>query len=216
MLAVVGGIYAARRRDEGAAILWTWLGLGIIALYVPISLQRRLSLGLWMPIVLLAVTALRDVIWPRVAPHLRPVLVGALVIAVLPTNLLVYAAGLGAVRSRDSSVFLTIGEAAAIDWLAQNAGTAVVAASPTLGGVIPARSDARVLYGHPFETVQASARRQALLEFYAGTVPAAPFVADNQIAYVLIGPRERNLGAALPLAGWPVAFQQDDVAIYAP
>jgi hypothetical protein len=43
-----------------------WLVLGLLALYAPFALQRRLALGLWMPLVLLAGHRAEEVVWPRV------------------------------------------------------------------------------------------------------------------------------------------------------
>lgn len=217
LLAAVGGGRAARRRTPLDIILLVWLGLGGLALYAPFALQRRLAVGLWLPVGVLAAQALRDVVWPRLKPALRPLAVGLLAVLVLPSNLLVYAATLGAVAARDPEVFWTADEAAALDWLAANAAvTDTVAASPEMGLFIPARTAARVLYGHPFETVNAEAQEQALLDFYAGRVPPDEFVQAHGVTWVLVGPRERALAGANWPADWPVAFERGEVVIYAP
>ncbi len=217
LLATVGFVRAARRRKPLDVILIVWLGLGGLALYAPFALQRRLSIGLWVPVCLLAAQALRDVIWPRLKPALRPVLLGVIALLVVPTNLVVYMATLGAVADRTPEVFWTADEAAALRWLDANAGaTDVVAASPDMGLFIPARSPARVLYGHPFETTHAERQEQLLLDFYAGRVPPDAFVQDHNVRWVLVGPRERALAGDGWQADWPVAFESGAVVIYAP
>jgi hypothetical protein len=114
-------------------------------------------------------------------------------------------------------VFLTLPEAAALDWLAAQAPTGtVVAASPALGLFIPVRTAARVVYGHPFETVAAAQQRQAIEDFYAGRREAAEFVSTYHIHYVVAGPRELALGAVRFPADWPLVYVQDGVTIYAP
>jgi hypothetical protein len=198
------------------AMLILWLGLCGLALYAPFPLQRRLSLGLWMPVALLATGSLRSVIWPRLAARPRPLVAAGLALAVLPSNFLVYGATLGAIAARDPAIFLTRGEAAELDWLKANAGTAIVAAAPDMSLFVPARTDARVVYGHPFETVDAEARRRAVEDFYAGVSPKGTFVAAYDVQYVLYGPRERALGRGGEPPAWPKAFDQEGVVIYAP
>jgi hypothetical protein len=216
LLAIAGGIIALRRRSDQDAILLAWLCLGGLALYAPFDLQRRLSLGLWMSLSLLAVTGLREGLWPRLATRWRPLALAALALVVLPSNLLVYFATVAAVGRRDPAIFMTQSEAAALSWLsAQAAPGSVVAASPQLSLFIPARSDAAVVYGHPFETVQATEHKQAVLDFYAGRLPN--FVGQYRVAYIVLGARERQLGSGPAVqSNWPVVFREGGTVIYAP
>jgi hypothetical protein len=135
-------------------------------------------------------------------------------VSLLASNALVYAATLGAIASRDPAVFLTRGQAQGLAWLAAHGGRALVAAPPEWGLWVPARSDARVLYGHPFETVDAAQREAEVTAFYAGVVPGPAFVAKHNVAYVLAPDDDP---AWTPPAGWqwPVAFKQAGIVIYA-
>jgi len=217
LLAAVGFMRALRRRQPLDVILIVWLGLGGLALYAPFALQRRLSIGLWVPLCVLAVQALRDVIWPRLRPASRPLVIGLLALLVVPSNLLVYAATLGAVATRNPAIYWTADEAAALSWLdAHAAASDVAAASPEMGLFIPARTPARVLYGHPFETTHAEQQEQLITDFFAGRVPPEDFVRANHVTWVLFGPRERALAGAAWQVNWPVAFTSGDVVIYAP
>ncbi|MGH2523441.1 MAG: hypothetical protein ACRDH2_13135, partial [Anaerolineales bacterium] len=167
LLAVPGAVVAARRRSPLDLVLLYWLGLGVLSLYAPFALQRRLSLGLWMPICILAGNGFGEVIWPRLGARAvraaaRPFALAALVVSVLSSNLLVYAATLGAIQARKPALFLTSDEAAALRWLADESVGKLVLASPDMGLFIPARTDARVIYGHPFETAGAAASKQAV------------------------------------------------------
>jgi hypothetical protein len=216
LLAIAGLVLAARRRTDRDVDLIAWLCLGGLALYAPFDLQRRLSLGLWMPLTLCAVIGLREVLWPRIARAWRPLALIGLAILVLPSNMLVYFATVAAVARRDPAIFLTQSEAAALTWLAANtARGAVVAASPQMSLFIPARTDARVVYGHPFETVEATAHKQAVEDFYNGRLPAADFVQQYAVSYVMVGDRERSLGSGPSgLAAWRSVFHDGDTVIY--
>ena len=217
LLALPGAAIAARRRSDRDMALLIWLGLGGLALYAPFALQRRLSLGLWMPLALLATVGLQFAIWPRLSRAWRPLVLALIAVLVLPSNLLVYAATLGAVQRRDPALFLTQAEWSAVAWLAVHADPgAIVAASPDMSLIIPARTSARVVYGHPFETVAAAAHRQAVEDFYSGRMPAAEFVHEYNVSFVVWGGRERALSSTLPATGWRQAFAQGEVVIYAP
>ncbi len=217
LLAGVGLIGAARKRTGPGRLMALWLIIGAAALYAPFALQRRLALGLWAPVCVLAVMALREVVWPRLKPRFRPMALALLALAVLPSNLLVFAAAMGAVRERNPIAFLTTGEARALAWLNDNGGAgAPVAGSPEMGLYLPAWAGARVIYGHPFETIRADAQRAALEAFFAEPVLAQPFVEARGVDLVLLGPRERALGAQAVPANWQAVYASDEVAIYAP
>jgi hypothetical protein len=217
LLALGGLVVAARRRAPTDIILIVWLVLNGLALYAPFALQRRLSLGLWLPVSALAIIGLQDLVWPRLKPAWRSLLIGGLAVAVLPSNLLLYAATLNAVARRDPAIFWTADEAAGLRWLSANAvAGSLVLAAPDTGLFVPARTDARVIYGHPFETTFASDKRQAVEAFFAGQTSAATFLSQHGVDFVFFGPRERALAPGGPPGAWPVVFASGEVEIYAP
>ena len=65
---------------------------------------------------------------------------------------------------------------------------------PRLGGFIPAFAGQRVVYGHPYETINAKVREQQVKDFYAGTIDRAQVLRDETVDYIIVGPRERKLG----------------------
>jgi hypothetical protein len=215
LLAVLGGVVAARRRSPLDLIPLVWLSLNIVALYAPFSLQRRLSLGIWMPIVLLAALGFREVIAPRLATRWQSLLLVLVILLSSLSNLLVYVAALGGIQKRDPAIFLTSDEAEAFNWLVKETppGTIVLAA-PKTGLFIPAHSDARVIYGHPFETVEAQSHKQAVEDFFTGRLSPESFFALYPVDYIFYGPLEKQLGTLPELNGWRIIFQQNDVTIY--
>jgi hypothetical protein len=215
VLALVGLFIASRRRSPLDQVLIYWFVLGTLSLYAPFDLQRRLALGLWMPVTLLAILALRTALLPRLRPAWRPLALTVLVLPMLFTNALVYVSVLAAVQMRDPALFLTSDEDAALAWLAGRARGTVVLASPEIALRLPARTDARVIYGHPFETVEAETRRMAVEDYFAGRTSLGDFSARYAVDYIFYGPREKLLGVP-DLTAWRAVFQQGDVTIYAP
>jgi hypothetical protein len=91
----------------------------------------------------------------------------------------------------------------------------VVLAGPDTGLYIPARTGLRVLYGHPFETVNAQAEREAVEGFFRGEKDPAQFLPARRIEFIFYGPRERLLGPLPELpAGWRAVFAVGGVTVY--
>ena len=57
-LAVPGAVVAARRRSDTDLLLLAWVGVTALLLYAPFALQRRFSLGLHVPLAILAAMGL--------------------------------------------------------------------------------------------------------------------------------------------------------------
>jgi hypothetical protein len=72
-----------------------------------------------------------------------------------------------------------------------------------------------VIYGHPYETVDAEVREQQVEDFFAGTIDQTQLLHDYAVAYIVVGPREKKLGA-FDAAHLPVAevFSSGDVTVY--
>jgi hypothetical protein len=185
-----------------------WITVTLPMLYAPFPLQRRLALGLHVPIGILAAIGLSEIVrakWPR----------RALIGVTLLTSLFIELALFGGAAARDPRIYLSADEAAALTWLQANVPReAVVLASPEMGGFIPALAGQRVVYGHPYETVDAKAREQQVTDFFAGTLDRVQMLRDNAVAYVIVGPRERKLGVmdTLPLPVEEV-FSSGDVVV---
>ena len=210
-LAVPGAVIAARRRSDTDLLLLAWVGVTALLLYAPFALQRRFSLGLHVPLTVLAATGLFSV-------AKRKRIWGWALAATLPTTLLVIVLALGGGLKHDPRLFVSADEAAAMDWLRDHAPRdAVVLASPEMGIFIPAWSGRRVVYGHPFETVNAEQTKARVETFFASGIDTAEreaMLREWRAAFVFVGPRERAIGLADPPPGREV-FRNATVTIYA-
>jgi hypothetical protein len=208
-LAVPGAVVAARRRSDTDLMLLAWVGVTALLLYAPFALQRRFSLGLHIPLAILAAMGLRQMAKERTA------MIGAALVATLPTTLLVIVLALGGGLQRDSRLFVSADEAAAMDWLRDHTPrAAVVLASPETSLFIPAWAGRRVVYGHPFETVDAERTRARVQTFFASATSNAErdaMLREWKAAFVFVGPRERTLG----LGPGREVFRNATVTVYA-
>ncbi len=226
LLAIVGIFQLYRERHgkigrSGKVTMALWLALGVGLLYLPIGLQRRFLIGLYIPIAVLGVMGLSSLVNSRSPNALRIYrLLGIfLIILIIPTNLLVLLSGRYAVETQDHHVYLWQDERKAFSWLEANtAADALILASPETGLLIPAYTGRRVLYGHPFETVNAIEEEESLLAIFSEKMSKTELeilVESRGIDYLFFGPRELDLGPAPNSADFELVYQYGQVLIFA-
>jgi len=215
LIAIVGTIIARQiKATTHLSTLLIWIFLSLIIAYLPINVQRRMLSGIFIPLALVAIYALESLTsnWQRGTR-----LVSILLVLSVPTNLLVIISGLNAARHMDESIYLQRTELAAYHWLDENASDGdLLMASPSSGLLVPAYSPLRVLYGHPFETVDAEKWLQLVNNFYSQPDSAAAQLEGLGVNYVLYGPRESLLGDLPILPAWKLVFENQDARIFAP
>ena len=97
LLVAIPGLLRALRRFEpdGDQLMLIWFIVNTITVYLPFDLQRRMFIGLIIPIVYFAVRALEDYWFERIADRWRVPSLIALAVFVLPSHALTFAAAAG-------------------------------------------------------------------------------------------------------------------------
>jgi len=192
-------------------LLIAWIFTQGLMVYLPFNLQRRVSLGIFFPLAVLAAQGLSKCV--RNA-RFFPLWASLAILFMIPSNLIVVASGLTSIDREEAQLTLNADEIAAYEWMAQfDAESPLILASPRSGNRIPAYADARVLYGHPFETPDADSQEALVRNLYA-EVDSIADVRDLGVNYVLYGPEERRLGSAAWLADLALVWSQGSYAIY--
>ena len=185
--------FAWRRKHEINLLSSIWLLAGFLLLYVPFDLQRRFMMGLFIPAACLAGAGIQALAGN--SPRKANLLGVALALFSMITNLVILASTFHGISSRDPHIYLSQDEAAALEWIVGNTEEqALVLASPEMGLFIPAHTGRRVIYGHPFETVNAAEEKQAVISFYSTTtdMDRQAFLDERKVDYVFMGERERS------------------------
>jgi hypothetical protein len=215
LLAILGAVYVLRRRDARSMTfrLVAWAVVVPPLLYLPFNLQRRLIEGWQVPLAILASLGLVRFVLPA---WRRTLLVKRLIhlprysarglsrwalllilLAMIPTNLLLVGSGMLAVAARTAPIFRDGGEVRALDWLATRATYAdVILSSYEAGNYIPARVGARVYIGLGTETARIEDKRATMKRFFDPLTSdewRAQFLRDARITYVFVGPEEDSL-----------------------
>lgn len=211
LLALPGMYFAWRRQERSVLVLAVWLLVCVFMLYLPFGLQRRMSSGLYIPAVALAVYALSN--WIKYAPR-RRIALSMLLLFALPTNFLILLGVLQASRTQDAALYLSADEAAAYRWLGQHASAGSLLLAPQRNSLhAPAFADVRVWYGHPFETLQAAQRQAELQAFFEDASGRAAFLAAHPASYVML---DSKSAPAFAVEGWSRVFASGTLHVWAP
>lgn len=199
-----GMVRAVRNFEaDGDRLMLIWFVFNFIAIYLPFfALQRRLFIGILIPIVYFAVRSIEDFWLDRIADRWRGIVFVGLAVLLLPSHLLTIGASLAfTVASReggeDTGLLINTDYMDAFEWLeADGERNDVVLSAPIIGLWVPAETFLRPVYGHPFETVPAEERLDQVNAFYRGEDCDALFDEDLPftINYVLWGEQEDEAG----------------------
>jgi hypothetical protein len=224
LILAVPGIWRGVRRFErdGDRLMLLWLVSMVIAIYLPTNAQRRFAVGMMIPIAYFAARAMEDVWLPRLGRRLRPYAFAVFVpLIAMSSLLLLFLPVLPVVMGNPQvavGVFLEREYADAYQWLDERTSPDdVILAAPVVSAWIPAWAGAKVVYGHPYETLDATANRQAVWDWYgaANVENCAALLDRYDVRYVLHGPEERRLGDAVCLDTLQAVAQFGSVTAYA-
>jgi len=190
-------------------LLIYWMGVSLILIYLPYSQQRRFTIGLFIPLAMLAVQGLAQI--RRLdTPQIRFWLATTSSVA----NVILVSLSVYAMTQYHPYLYFTRSEWNGLLYLrASGAPHALVLVSPDMGLYIPAWTGQRVIYGHPHETVDARARATETTAFFAGTL-ADPGVLLKPVDFIFVGPRERAIGSPRIPPNFVGVFADGDVTIY--
>lgn len=219
LLALPGAIAAIRKKQESLGLLVVWAGLGLALLFLPFGLQRRFMMGIYVPLAGLAVPGLELL----AAGSRRKYFFGAalVLLLVLPTNATILLAARHGMQTHAPELYLSRDEANAFSWMkSSTAQDAVVLAGAKTGLLIPAHTGRRVIYGHPFETVNADQEFRLVESFFKHPSEmdtgeaSGDFLSRRGVDYVFVGPSERALGGALLNSKMEAVFNSGQVTLY--
>lgn len=217
LLAFVGWIWLLGQKERPVRrvlLLWPVLAFGLM--YFSFSLQRRFSLGIFIPLAFLAIMGGEVILekskkWGKWVNQL-------LFVLSLPTYLLMIVSGIVLAGNHPRLLYLAQNEYEALNWIGTDLSKdAVILASPEMSLMIPAFTGRRVIYAHPFETVNALQEEEQVLKFYSGTgwtEGNQAYLQEKHIDFFFYGPRERELGGKLDTSQFNISFQSGDVYLF--
>jgi hypothetical protein len=195
--AVLGARRLLRERSSTGLFPVSWVIIAPGLAYAPLELQRRLTDGVWVVLLILAALGIEGA--SRMRRRQFRMLLSTLL---LPSTALLLAFGIRVARAPGEPVFRDGHEIAAFATLRAEApqGSTVLAAFET-GNAVPAWAPVRVVAGHGPETVGLAEILPRIASFYGATLTEderSSFLISHSVDFVFWGPRERALGDFSP------------------
>ncbi|MGB8252896.1 MAG: hypothetical protein WCF08_06745, partial [Anaerolineaceae bacterium] len=215
LFAIVGLIRIKKIESENRLFIAFWLLATLIMAYVPTALQRRFLAGVYIAGALLAVLGILTFAnQSRVALLLYRIVL----LLSLPGTALILLISMFGVITHSPVLYLSHSEAQALSWLKSNTPQgSLVITSPEIGVFVPARSGNCVIYGHPYETINAEQEKTSLIAYLSGE--DVPSITDQihshlEPVYLFYGPREAVFGNEILLNNMVDVYSDDGVTIY--
>lgn len=157
------GIKTAWQKEKGRSLV-IWAVVSLVLVLIPWNLQRRFLTGIYVPLVGLAVYGLIDLERTKRLSFRFSAIV--ILVLVIPTNIIVLVSGIQAAARHDPKIYQDREIYYGLTWINENTSPDVlVLTDEGVGLFIPSITGRRVIYGHPFETINAEMEKKFLLDF---------------------------------------------------
>jgi hypothetical protein len=223
LILALPALYRAVRRFEpdGDRFMLLWLLSMIILMYLPLQLDQYLLAGLMLPVAYFATRGVVDFWFEHIKRRYRSLVY----IAVAPLLLLSHIFWLylpvfpivqgwttvdGSVLEQDY-----VGTFKYLDEEIEIRPGTVILASPEVSTWIPVWTDGRPVYGHYAETADAAVKWRAVDDWYnASGDYCEALLRTYNVRYVILGSRERRLGAGSCVQQLTLVAASDNVNVY--
>jgi hypothetical protein len=217
--------------SDDALFLRGWFWISFVLIYLPVDYQIHMLNGWQIPIALFATRTIFEAIAPAVrrrwltqpawgATRANQVVVAAILVAIIPTNVYLFAWRFVDLGRHSMPYYLSSDELAALNWLDQHTEPDdVVLSSLDFGQFVPAEAGAHAFIAHWAQTVDFYTKQDLVDQFYnAGTDPSLrkQTLDDYSVDYVVFGPSERAVGAWTPegSSGLVSRYESFEVSVY--
>lgn len=221
MIAIYGVVIVVRKRDWKMILPVVWSMVGFAVPYIPVAQQRKLVMGLHIPLSMLCVYALSYGL-QKIPQFMRWVIVCTVLLFSVNSNFAFLARDILLLTDGRTVThyvpYMTHSEMAAMRWLAQNGSWHdTVFAPPTFALFTPALGRHRVYYGHWSETPDYPGKIREWIAF------ADEYASHDVRVAILRKTRARYCVSTLEAQFKPEGhlarimrpvFSQDDVVIY--
>jgi hypothetical protein len=173
--------------EKSTYLLLSWIIFALLVAFIPFNLQRRFLVGIYLPIVIVFWNLLREYFSTDKEKKIK-LTIFVLIGLVLPSNLLLFSGSVNAINNHDQIFFINEDVDKAIEWLETNAKEeSVILANEENGLIIPALARFKVVYGHPFESINAEETRIFVSDFWKNKLSdnqSRNFLEENNVDFI--------------------------------
>ncbi len=204
-------------------LLFAWALAFILLTYFPVKFQRRLVLGVHIPLCLLAVKALYSYALPAFKKNMpglkKQIVLSAFIILAVPTNIIFIIDDLKDTAAFPENYNIREADYQTLRWIDNNIPEGHTFISSFLMGVyLPSETGSKVYAGHYDQTIDWERKRREIRAFYSARVSIKErldFLKANKIEYVLLGTWEKLQGKPeFPAEDFEKVFDNGSAAVF--
>jgi hypothetical protein len=174
--------------DHPIKLFISWIIIAFILAYVPFNLQRRFLVGIYIPLVIIFWYFLKEYLIENQKPKSK-LLIGFLVFIVLPSNMLIFSGSVNAIKNFDKYFYIKNSLIESLNWANTNVDRkSIFLSNEEQGLLIPAYGNFKVVYGHPFESINAEVVRKEVEKFWTKKMSqelSFEFIKNNHVDFIL-------------------------------
>ncbi len=220
---IIGIIFAIKTKKEQFWIPILWVLVEFLLIYLPSALQRRFSIGLYIPLVVLAGFAYQGLSSSSLNKKIPVQLLFniSIGISLIPFIILLFVF-IQAIDRHDPTIYLSKEEYEAYQWMDANLPKGdLILAGKESGLFLPVYTGLKVFYGHPFESVDATYFQNWIDSFYSENISIEEqikFLNEYSVSYILWGYREKTTYKSPPnlfKSHWvKLIYQNSAISVY--
>ena len=210
--AIYGIISVIRAKEKAYYPLVIWTLLVILLAYIPLNLQRRFLIGLYIPVTLLGIKGII-----LFAENMRGKIKNIVFSAAIPSNIILIALSISAVTQNNPNLVMRDSLSDGLQWINSYVlDGSIILTSPQIGLYIPAYTNQRVIYGHPYETANAKLNQANAEAFFSRMDKSEQqkYLIDEDIDFVLTNVDTDNLSPKYSPDYLDLEYKSEDVKIY--
>lgn len=210
--AIAGIFLVFKTNDRKYYPLVIWAVMVFVLAYLPLNLQRRLLIGSYIPVCILGVNGLNVIFnqTSKIMGIVKKIIFGT----ALPSNLLLIILATTLVMALNPNMVMKKSLMQSFLWIDQNLpAQSLILCSPDIGLYIPAYSNNRVIYGHPFETANAEQNKRNVESFFTKMTASEQkiYVETEGIDFIFVN--DKSIQLTPIIIGNPV-YDENDIKIF--
>jgi hypothetical protein len=214
-LAIPGIYFVIKIKNRKLYPIVIWLLMALAMAYFPINLQRRLLIGIYIPVCILGVHGLISLI--RLTGKSTNLVRNILFAVSLPSTIILISMSSLQAANLNPDLIMKQSLWKSLLWVDQHIPSrSLILTSPKIGRYIPAYTNDRVIYGHPFETADALVNKNNVEAFFnqMNTREQQLFLEKEGVDYILVENNDGYVFLLSPQIKTTQVYDENDIKIF--
>jgi hypothetical protein len=213
--AVYSIVFIIKSREKIYYPIVIWVLFVLLLAYIPLNLQRRFLIGLYIPVAILGIKGI-TVFVEKLRGKVGKIK-NLLLSAAIPSNIILIFLSISAVALSNQNLVMKNSLWDGLQWVSMSTpAKSLILTTPFIGLYVPAYTNDRVIYGHPYETANAEVNQSNVEAFFSKMRPEEKqkYLTNEGVDYILTASENNTEPLSYSGMNLNVVYQVEDVKIY--